>query len=177
MRKKSRLRISAIPEEELELLEQEIAQQPERRPISNLEVAWDTFINQPGAAQGDELMLADLQSGNLYSIYAQPATDASGNRVVIYPVVEKYIRDYARAETFEALPDGSFNWSDIEQKYFPSGFAPLERKPEVEGRIKASAKVPADFWKRVLANLLRNYSDKKFYEKSLDNPYIVKKNT
>ena len=164
-----------ISDEDYAALEKEFEHQPLPQARSTLEVAWDSFINQPGASTGGELALADLSSGKLYSIYAQPATDVSGNRIVIYPIAVRYVNDYGSAETFEALPDGSFNWKDIEQKYFPGGFTPVEKNTDQE-TITSAKKIPDGFWYKVLSNLLHNFSAKSFYSKHLDNPYIVKKN-
>jgi len=161
--------------EEFEELEQEVAQQPTPKPVGTLEVAWDDYINQSGTLAGNELTVADLATGELYSIYVQPATDVSDARIVIYPVVVRYIDDYGRAETFEAAPDGSLTWSDIEKKYFPNGFAKLDKKNNQE-MVTGSKRIPDGFWHKVLSNLLKNFSAKSFYSKHLDNPYIVKKN-
>jgi hypothetical protein len=176
MHKKNILkRVSVIPDTELEQLERELGSEPPPSSKTSLEIVWDDFMNKPGTQPGDELVLADLQGGKLYSVYAQPATGVSGNRIVIYPIVQRYERDYSRAETFEASPDGSFNWEDITSTYFPAGFDILEKEKKEEV-VTGSKKTPDDFWRKVLANLLQNFSAKDFYEKRLDNPYLIKRN-
>jgi hypothetical protein len=164
-----------MSDEEYAALEEEVAQQPTPKGTSQLEVTWDDFVNQSGTLAGNELTVADLATGKLYSMYVQPGTDVSNPRIIIYPVIIRYVDDYSSAETFEPLPDGSLDWQSIEKKYFPNGFTKVDKNTKQE-ILTSSRKIPDGFWHKVLANLLHNFSAKSFYNKNINNPYIVKRN-